>query len=356
MAMAGMASAQNASSQQVFLPEGIDAKPEVNLPAKAAAAASDTLGLIDFSSSVQTTFDLGGSGYIFGSSLMDTSITQGGQTIPLTIINAGLGRGFLVNDAYNVTGAMIWFGVKEAVNAAPADINVSLTQIADDAAFTSSSSTAPDGMGPGAPLASVALPFADVQGPTGTAINRTLVFFDTPVWVNTDFAVVLDIEGLYGAEVDTVAIVNEANGTSSADGTYSWYAQAARNVPAAPSWIASSALGLAADLAIFAIVEESGVGIEEQGFFDGVKMTTYPNPALSSDNITIQYGVEKAVKNVEINIFNLNGQVVYTAAEGAKTSGIYTVNVPAGTLAAGSYIYTIQADGGSMAKQMEILK
>lgn len=356
LAAVATTNAQDAMSLQTFIPSEIDSKLDVNSPALTAVAGEDTLGLIDFSTSIQTTFDASGSGYIFGSSLMDTSITQGGQTIPLTIINSGLGRGFLVNDAYNVSGVMIWFGVKEGMNAAPADLNVSLTTMVENKAFTSSTSTAADGDGPGTQLATVALPFADVQGPTGTFVNRTFAFFSTPVYVNTDFAVVVDIEGLYGAEVDTVAIVNEANGTSNADGLYSWYRQAAQGLPVAPSWIASSALGLPADLAIFAIVQESGVGIEEQGYLNGVKMTTYPNPALSSDNVTIQYGLETAVKNVEINIMNLNGQVVYTAAEGAKASGVYNVNVPAGTLAAGSYIYAIQAGGARMAKKMEILK
>ncbi len=345
-----------ATAQQVIFPQGIASKFEVNSPASVAAAGEDTLGLAGFSNSIQTTYDLGGSGYIFGSSLLDTSITQGGQTFPLTVINSGLGRGFVVNDPYNVTGAMIWFGVKEGVNASPANLNVSLHQLADDVSISTATSQAPDGVGPGTQLATVALPFASVQGPAGTLIVPTFVNFSAPVYVNSDIALVVDIAGLYGVAVDTVAIVNEAQGTSSEDGTYSWYRQTIIGAPVAPSWIASSALGLAADLAIFAIVTESGVGIEEQGFFNGVKMTTFPNPALTSNNVTIQYGVETAVKNVTVSIYTLNGQVAYSASQGAKASGTYNVNVPAGTLATGSYIYAIEADGKRLAKKMEILK
>ena len=85
-------------------------------------------------------------------------------------------------------------------------------------------------------------------------------------------------------------------------------------------------------------------------------MTTYPNPALASDNITIQYGVESSVEKVEINIIDMNGRLIFTAEEGSKTSGLYNLNVPAGTLSVGSYIYSIEADGARMAKRMEILK
>lgn len=351
LAGAGLA----ATAQQAILPESIGTKFEINVPASVAAAGEDTLGLADFSGSLQTTFDIGGSGYIFGTSVLDTSISQGGQTIPLTVINSGLGRGFIANDPYNVTGAMVWFALKEGVNASPADLNISLHEMAEDVALTTSASQQGDGAGPGAELASVALPFADVDT-SSMVLAPTIVSFNSSTWVNGDLAIVIDLEPLYGSSVDTVAVYNEADGTSNADGTYSYYRQAALGLPVAPTWIASSALGLAADLAIFAIVEESGVGIEEQGFFDGVKMTTYPNPAVSAETITVQYGIESAVENVEVSVYNMNGQVVYTSAEGAKANGIYNMTIPAGTLSSGSYIYAIDADGKRLAKRLEVLK
>lgn len=345
-----------ATAQQAILPsEGIGTKFEINVPASVAAAGEDTLGLADFSSQLQITYDIGGSGYIFGTSVLDTSLSQGGQTIPLTIINSGLGRGFIVNDPYNVTGAMVWFALKDGVNSSPADLNISLHAMAEDVALTSPSSQSGDGAGPGAELASVALPFADVDT-SSSVLTPTIVSFSSPVWVNGDIAVVVDLGPLYGSSVDTVAVYNEADGTSSGDGTYSYYRQAAQGLPVAPLWIASSALGLEADLAIFAIVQESGVGIEEQGYFNGVKMTTYPNPAVAAENITVQYGVETAVENVEVSIYTMSGQVVYTTAEGPKANGIYNLTIPAGTLSAGSYIYAIDADGKRLAKRLEILK
>lgn len=354
LAVAAFASV-SVMAQQAIIPAELGTKFETSVPASVAAAGGDTLGLADFSNTVQITFDIGGSGYIFGSAVIDTSITQAGVTLPLTLINGAFGRGFIANDAYNVTGAMIWFALKEGVNASPADLTVALHGLEDDVALTSPSSTAGDGVGPGAELASVALPFDDIDT-SSTVLAPTFAMFSSPVWVPSDFALAVDISGLYGNSVDTVALYNEAQGTSSGDGTYSWYLQEAQGLPVAGVWIASSALGLEADLAIFAIVEESGVGIEEQGFLNGVKMTTYPNPAVSSDVVRVQYGLENAAEKVEVNVYDMNGKLMFSQVEGDRAAGIHTIDIPAGTLSAGSYVYSLEANGGRMAKQLQILK
>lgn len=345
------------AQQAIFPAQEIETKFEMNIPASAAAAGEDTLGLEDFSTSIGITIEASGSGYIFGTSLLDTSVAGPVGPVPVTVINTGVGRGFIVNEAYNVSGAMIWFGLKEGVNASPAALNVTLNALEDEVSLLTpqSSPLSPDGYGPGAELASVALPFDDVDT-SSTVLTPTFAFFSSPVWVNSDIAVTIEIEDLYGTEVDTVVVYNEVQETSSGDGTLSWYAQGDIDGLLIPTWIASSALGLEADLAIFAIVVESGVGIEEQGYMNGIKMTTFPNPALSSDNVTIQYGVESDVEKVEINIFDMNGKLMFTSLEGAKTAGLYNLNVPAGALSAGSYIYSVEADRGRMAKRLEILK
>lgn len=353
----GVAVGAMAQQASPIMPQGVIAKQQINTGSSTAAIdATDTLGLANFSENVQITIEAGGSGYIFGSSSSDTSITQGGQTIPLTITTTELAKGYIVNGAYNVIGAMAWFALKEGVNADPADLQVKMYAMDPESAFTSAQSQQPDGLGPGSSQASVALPFADVDTST-TFLARTYAFFDTPVWTTEDFALSVDISGLYAAEVDTAVLWNEQPG-SGGSGEFTWYEQSisSNGMPAGGGWIAGTALGLEADVAIFAIVSESGVGIEEQGYLNGVKMTTYPNPAMSSDNIRIQYGLETAVKNVELNIFDMSGKQVFNAALGAKGSGLFNFDVPAATLSAGSYIYSIQADGARMAKRLEVVR
>ena len=322
---------------------------EISFPvnSNAAATPTDTLGFDELG---QQLIQYGSnSGYVFGTNvLVDPQGTQ---------YNLEYARGFIVNDPYTVIGAGFIFGLKSDVSGSPAAAKANLYSIANNRALGSISSTAPDSPGPAATvLATADVPFASVDT---VFPNVTWVDFDTEAYVPSDFVIGLNIAALYGTPVDTLALLADADGDSDGDYTFTRIALS----PTAPSaqtlWAKSTILlqgGLDVNLAIFAVVAESGVGIEEQGFFNGVKMTTFPNPALTSDNVTIQYGVENAVENVNVSIYTMSGQVVYTTAEGAKASGLYNVNVPAGTLSAGSYIYAIEADGRRLAKKMEILK
>jgi hypothetical protein len=344
-------------AQQAIIPAELGTKLASSTPGTAAAGNEEYLGLDEFSSEFGVTFDLGGAGYIFGSLLVDTTISS----FPATITNDALGRGFISNDAYNVTGAMIWFALKSAANANPADLTITLNELEDGVSLLSQMSDPqnPDGFGPGDELNSATLAFDDID--TSLAGGITIVYFDTPTWKDGDFSIVVDYSALYGAEVDTIALFNEVSGSGSADGTFSWTLQnAVVTTPIGtqeiPLWLANSAYDLEADLSIFAIVEESGVGIEEQGFLNGVKVTTYPNPAVSSDVVTIQYGLENAAEKVEVNVYDMNGKLMFSHVEGDRVAGIHTIDIPAGTLSAGSYVYSLEANGGRMAKQLQILK
>ena len=313
-------------------------------PSIVAIDATDTLGLDEFGQQVAL-YGLIGGGYFFGTLSADDG--QGGLQQ-----NAELAGGFIVNDSYSVIGAMTWFAAKEDVSGSPAAANLKMYSLADNRAIASAASTGLDATGPNTTLATAPIAFADVDT---NFITPTFTFFSDPVWVNQDFALAVDLLPLYGTPADTLVLWADSDGDS--DGEYTW---TKLNFPGTGTlWVRSSATfatPVENHVAIFAIVAESGVGIEEQGYLNGVKTTTFPNPALTSDNVTIQYGVENAVEEVNVSIYTLSGQVVYTIAEGAKANGIYNVNVPAGTLSAGSYIYAVEADGQRIAKKMEILK
>jgi len=322
---------------------------EVTFPVNSSAAATptDTLGFDDLGASL--ILYSSNSGYVFGTSVL--ADPQGTQ------YNLEYARGFIVNDPYTVIGAGFIFGAKMNASGSPAAAKANLYNIANNRALGSAASTAPDAPGPAATVlatANVAFTDADTVFP-----NVTWVDFTTEAETPSDFAIGLSIAPLYGTPADTLVLMADADGDSDGDYTFTRIAL----TPTAPSaqtlWAKSTILlqgGLDVNLAIFAVVAEIGVGIEEQGFFNGVKMTTFPNPALTSDNVTIQYGVETSVKNVTVSIYTLNGQVAFSASQGAKASGTYNLNVPAGTLASGSYIYAIEADGKRLAKKMEILK
>ena len=314
-----------------------------------AIDATDTLGLEEFGQNI--VFYSSPSGYVFGTNDLEGELSPG---VPIHQLNLQYAAGYIVNGDYNVIGAMMWFGAKANVSGSPADLKVKMYSLADNKARSSATVTQPDVIGPNSVLANVNLPFADVD--TASFNTPTYAFFDAPVWYSQDFAISVDLADLYGTPTDTVMLYADEDGDS--DGTYTW-TQLGFDINPTVAWALSTGMlqgGLDVNLAIFAIVSESETGIDEQGFLNGVKMTTYPNPAVGAENITIQYAVESSVKKIDINIYDMNGKVVFTAAEGAKAGGLYNLNVPAGTLNAGSYIYAIEAGNGRMAKKLEVLK
>ena len=314
----------------------------------ADVAVADTLNLAEFGTEL---WNYGTqTGYVFGTS-SQTGMVQGTE---VTQRNHGAASGFLVNDPYNVTGAMFIFSGKHDASGSPADLTVNAYSLAPNKALSSATSTAPDAIGPNLSLAEVTLSFDDID-----TVGTTIVEFPQSAWVNGDFAIGVDFEGVYTTPTaDTVALFASAEGLS--DGDYTW--TRIGQVVAGQSfsaWALTTGMldgGLDVYLAIFAIVEESLAGIEEQGFINGVKLTTYPNSAVSSDNVRIDYALAANTKSVVLNIFDMNGKLVSTIEEGTRTSGIHTVNVPAGTLSAGSYIYAITADNNRVAKRMEVIK
>jgi len=315
-----------------------------------ALDATDTLGLAEFGSQIfQYTSP---SGYVFGTNVLIDSVSIPGTTVQQ--FNYEYAAGFIANTEYNVIGAMIWFGGKANVSGSPADLKVKMYSLADDQALSSPSSQAPDAIGPAQMKASVDLPFEDVD--TASFNIPTFAIFDSPAWTAADFALSVDIKDLYGSPTDTVWIYASEDGAS--DGSYTW-TNIGFDIAPQTLWALSTGLlqgGLDVNLAIFALVDESGVGIEEQGFLNGVKMTTYPNPARASETITLQYGLEHAAEKVQIRVHDMNGRLVHSIVEGNKMAGIHTVNISAGSLSAGSYIYSLEANGGRMAKRLEVLE
>lgn len=325
---------------------------DIDLPTPGIAATDhgDTLGIDEFGNPVLYSSL---TGYVFGTSdLEDTQSLPGSVVHQLNYEFAG---GFIVNTDYNVIGAMLLFAAKSDASGSPSDVTVNLWSLADNKARSGITAQTPDVIGPDQVLTSVALPFTDVD-----TVLPTFVTFASPVFIDEDFGIGVDIEALYGAPADSVALVADENGDS--DGEYTWTKfgfTVDPPVSVSPAWFLTTGTlqgGLDVNVAIFAIVEEVGVGIEEQGFINGVKMTTYPNPALRSDNVRIDYGLETSKTNVVLNIYSTDGQLVYTSEEGRKSSGTHSIQIPTGTLSAGSYVYSLEANGARIAKRVEVLK
>ena len=329
----------------------------------AAAEPNDTLGLTEFLTSTPSLFGLP-TGFATGFSNSIDTFDVGGQQIIATTQFHAFSEGHIVNGDYSVVGAMFFAGSVSSVSGTNPNITVSAQLIEDSMAISNPATIqSPDIEGPGQTLASATVPLEDVgYDPLGNLIP-TFVNFPSAPFVDSDMCVTVNIENVYaGSPMDTIAIISTNDGEGDGTWTYHRLSQSAVGFPATALWTPTSVMiqspsGSAIDinLAIFPIVSEPN-GIEDAGFFSGLKMTTYPNPALAIDNVTIQYGLETGADKVEINIFDMNGKVVFSTTEGSKANGLYNVNVPIGTLNAGSYVYALEADGARIAKRMEVLK
>ena len=328
---------------------------EIELPTAGVAAAdpTDTLGINEFGTNAFVYSSP--SGFVFGTNDLEDTQTIPGSTVHQ--LNYEFAGGYIVNGSYNVLGAMILVASKEDVTGTPSDVTVNVWSLADNKARSGASAQTPDVIGPDQVLTSATVAFSDLD-----TVLPTFVTFTNSAWVNSDFAIGVDIEDLYGNPADTVALIADEDGDS--DGTYTWtkfgfVVDPPLPQPVPSAWFLTTGTlqgGLDVNLGVFAIVSESLTSIEEQGFLNGVKMTTYPNPALTSENVRIDFGLESAKENVELSVYTMNGQIAYTTALGSKSSGIHSINIPAGTLSAGSYVYSLVADGARIAKRMEIMK
>lgn len=327
------------------------------LPVYSVANESDTLGLLEFGQQAVIYSDADGSGYIFGTAVVTDELELIPGAPPIDVIQRTheVAAGFLVNSGYSVKGAMMFFGEKNNPSGQNRNLNLKVYSIADNAAFGTTTAQNPDAEGPATVLRTQAFAFNDILVDDEFIVS-TIVELDQPVFSPTDFAIAVDLASLYTAPVDTVALfVNQPGNANNPE--YGWL-----RLNAAPAgfaaqnfWVNLAVIDISVQIAIFAIVEES-VGIEEAGFINGVKLNTYPNPALTSDNVRIDYTLENNAKAVEVTIFDMNGRLVQRFEEGSRIAGVHTVNVPAGMLSSGSYIYAITADNSRIAKRMEVVR
>lgn len=107
------------------------------------------------------------------------------------------------------------------------------------------------------------------------------------------------------------------------------------------------------DFAIFPVVDMGGISIEEMAFVDGIKLSTYPNPA--TNFVSFDYELANA-SDVEINIVDAKGQRVMTINEGMQTVGAHTSKADISALSNGNYFVAIQAGSSKIAKRILIAR
>ncbi|MDA3885872.1 MAG: C25 family cysteine peptidase [Candidatus Delongbacteria bacterium] len=93
--------------------------------------------------------------------------------------------------------------------------------------------------------------------------------------------------------------------------------------------------------------------VETQLPAEFVLYQNYPNPF--NPVTQIKFALPTA-SEVELNVYNINGQLVSELIDGNKEAGIHTINFDASNLNSGMYFYTLEANGTSITKKMILTK
>lgn len=205
--------------------------------------------------------------------------------------------------------------------------------------------------GPNQLLASQDYFFDDIDTTFG---NWNVITFPSPVFVNqTDFAVSVDFTNLNAAQ-DTAGLlcdqIGDADGLDYAFHKFqgSWYV----------TDFAFSQNGtddVDNNIAIFAVIDENFIGVESLEFFNGMKLSqNNPNPM--NGNTVIQYELEKYTTEVELEIFDVHGRKAVVINEGEKAAGRHSISIENTKLAAGTYYYSLKANGNRLTKKMVVTK
>jgi hypothetical protein len=312
----------------------------------------DTTGLVNVTDFLPAFNVASPTFYSYGSASLTTGYLYGNNGSANGFKEIGQGYQNIIGSPIDIIGVLCWFGGKQSdlgssgtskVVVKAYDMAANKSYNVNAGAFNSTTLNWP---GPNTMKAS-----ADILYPAIDTLNFNYVAFAPVAHIaaSTDFLVSVDFSTL--AAGDTAGLVSDAaNNAMNIDLAFH---------KTATKWFVSDELfsgapatgGLDNDVAIWAVVSDA-TGVNE--FFNGMKLTTYPNPAVN--NVTVEYTLEKDAKNVKLFVADAAGRKVFDNVYGAQAAGTYKVNIDASNLAAGTYFYQLNAGGHDFTKQLVITK
>ncbi len=277
-------------------------------------------------------------GYIFGTNM--EPVVQGGVTYSVSLTEFA--------EKYHVIGtASVTAVLTIAAKAYSSAATTSLTSMV----YAENTTTKAPGITALGTSAGVAL-----NAVSTTAF--TMFSFATPVSLSAgNFFVSVTSPVLGDATHDTLALLSTGFGCSSAD-SLSWVreiAMAPGGVQALNIWTSVKGLfgGQNLDLAIFPIITMNAAGIDKVTKGGLSLFAAYPNPANST--ININFSLDKSSK-VDIEVYDITGKIVKTISNNNLVEGTNSIGVDVSTLEAGSYLYSINANGNKMFSKFMVTK
>ena len=280
-------------------------------------------------------FGYTGGGYVYGVNISANDINHCAQ-------------GYLnLNTAtFGVEGVVFAMVGKDEISAG-SNIGIELWSMAANSAFSyDGAAWNQDAVGPNTMIASTTLPLANADTTWFTLVWAP--FASVQTISGTDFAVTIDGTACKAAN-DTIGIACDADGEG--------FRLAFHRVGVASNnWYITDDLfgGLDNNIAIFPVIDDNFVGINDVEFYNGIQMSVYPNPI--ADQATITYNLEENMNSVKVVVFDMTGKEVMNQNFGAQAQGTYNVSFDASNLNAGNYFYSVVANGHRLTKRMVVTK
>ncbi|MCX6295292.1 MAG: T9SS type A sorting domain-containing protein [Bacteroidetes bacterium] len=345
-AIAFNSSAQTVEGPQHFVVKAIP----YTMSATRAITNPDTTGLVNVTDFLPAFDVTAPTFYSYGSATLTTGYLYGNNGS----LNGfkQVAQGYLnVNPTpVKVIGALMWFGGKQSDlgSSVTSKVVVNSYDMAANKAYNINAgafnSSVLNFIGPNIVRASADILYADID-----TINFNYVSFSAPQTFVGDFAIGVDFSTL--APGDTAGLVSD-DINSALEQDYAYHKTATKWFVTDELFSGAAATGLFDNnIALWAVISDA-TGVNE--FFNGMKLTTYPNPAVN--NVTVEYTLEKNASAVSLVIFDKSGRKISENNYSNQNAGTYTVKVDASKFAAGTYFYQLNAGGHNFTKQLVITK
>ena len=103
------------------------------------------------------------------------------------------------------------------------------------------------------------------------------------------------------------------------------------------------------ELALFPVIAQSN-NINENTFYNGLKLNNAPNPASTSTRI--YYELSKHTNKIKFEVIDSKGKIVYSNNDQNRNIGRYSFELETSKLSKGIYFYTLSTDYGKIAKKL----
>jgi hypothetical protein len=296
------------------------------------------------------------SGYTFGTAIPQTFTYNIGTVVTITATTSELAQRYSVGTASaTVTNVLVLPGVGHGT--------VTTTQSNIYTETTGTITSSPIGSSNTVPMS------AYQSAVTATTVAQGYVSYSfatpVPIAASSNFYASVTIPAVMGGtDKDTMAVLTTALGCSAAaTDSLSWLSTTYQ-IPGNPNqvkWAAvkdlfggGSANNL--DIMIFPVIDMTSTPAGINNYVSHGDLSLYaasPNPTNGTININFSL---KTSSKVDIEVYDVTGKIVKTVSNNNLAVGVNSISVDASTFEAGSYIYSINANGNKMFSKFIVTK